>query len=92
MMEESANEYTNHFEIPDNVLQDWQSIVDLVAHIGGVRVGLIMKVANKEIEVLVSSNSINNPYVVGEKEHLIGSGLYCERVIRDKKSCLYPML
>ncbi|MBP1761356.1 MAG: hypothetical protein H6Q64_898 [Firmicutes bacterium] len=85
MMEELVNEYTNHFEIPDNVLQDWQSIVDLIAHIGGARVGLIMKVVNKEIEVLVASNSTDNPYMVGNKEHLINSGLYCEKVILEKE-------
>ena len=49
-----------------------------------------MRVIGPDIEVFVSSQSEGNPYSVGDKEHLIGSGLYCEHVISTKRKLLVP--
>lgn len=77
-------------DVPDSLLKEWQSIVDLLAKIAGVRAGLIMRVQNNEIEVFVASKSIKNPYQVGHKEHFIDSGLYCEHVVRKNRKLLVP--
>ncbi|MEY8000931.1 diguanylate cyclase [Clostridium sp. Mt-5] len=79
-----------HIDIPDTLLKEWQSIVDLISRIAGVRAALIMRVQDGEIEVFVASETKNNPYRLGNKEHLIGSGLYCERVINKGKMLLVP--
>jgi len=49
-----------------------------------------MKVSIPYIEVFRSSETNSNPYKVGDKEHLIGSGLYCETVIKTKEKLLIP--
>ena len=47
-----------------------------------------MRIDEDDIEVFVSSNSSGNPYTVGSKEHLLGSGLYCETVINSQDQLL----
>jgi len=71
-------------------LSEWQNIVDFITRISGVRAGLLMHVIDDEIEVLVSSNTENNPYKPGDREHLYGSGLYCEEVIKTQEMLLIP--
>ncbi len=71
-------------------LQEWQGIVDLVVRMAGVRAGLVMHVRGDDIEVFVSSQSQGNPYKVGDKEKLLDSGLYCERVIATQEKLLVP--
>lgn len=84
-------ENINHkIEIPDTVLNKWQNMVDAMAVLINVPAGLIMRISESDIEVFVSSQSEKNPYKKGEKEHLLGSGLYCEEVIRSKKELLIP--
>lgn len=70
-------------EIPNSLLAEWQSIVELIVDIGDARAGLIMRVHDEEIEVFISSNQVDNPYKVGTKEPLLNSGLYCESVIKN---------
>jgi diguanylate cyclase (GGDEF)-like protein len=79
-----------YIDLPDTLLKEWQSIVDLIARIAGVRAALIMRVQDGEIEVFVASKTKNNPYSPGNKEHLIDSGLYCERVIKKGKMLSVP--
>ena len=70
--------------VPEGLLQEWQSIVDLLARIMNVPAALIMRVTEDDIEVFVSSHTEKNPYKVGDKEYLQGSGLYCETVINKQ--------
>ena len=72
------------------ILQEWQEVVDLLTRIMGVSAGLIMRINEEDIEVFVSSRSEKNPYKVNDKEHLLGSGLYCETVINQKSKLLVP--
>ena len=51
---------------------------------------LIMRLVESDIEVFVSSHSKGNPYHPGDKEHFVGSGLYCETVINTKDKLLVP--
>lgn len=70
--------------VDKDTLSGWQQIVDLLAEISDVPAALIMRVVNEDIEVFVSSQVEGNPYRVGEKENLLGSGLYCEHVIKTR--------
>ncbi len=87
-MENNFN--ASNIEIPDSVFRKWQNIADIMAKLLNVPAGLIMRINESEIEVFISSHSENNPYRSGDKEHLLGSGLYCETVIRTKKKLLVP--
>jgi GAF domain-containing protein len=49
---------------------------------------LIMKIDSSDIKVFLSSKSEGNPYEVGNSDSLVGSGLYCERVIKTKSKLL----
>lgn len=80
----------NNFDIPENIRNEWQSIVDLIARITKVRAALIMRVKNEKIEVFLSSKTAANPYHPGNREPLIDSGLYCEQVIRSRKMLMVP--
>ena len=80
----------SQIEIPDTVLNKWQNMVDTMAALINVPAGLIMRIFEPDIEVFVSSQSDNNPYKKGKKEHLLGSGLYCETVITSKEKLLIP--
>ncbi len=76
--------------IPDRMLQEWQSTVDILAGLIDVPAGLIMRVIGKDIEVAVSSQTEGNPYKPGDKEVLQNSGLYCETVLATKDRLLIP--
>jgi len=77
-------------EIDGDVLTKWQRIVDIMAKLMRIPAGLIMRINGPDIEVFVSSQTENNPYHPGDKEHLLGSGLYCEAVIKSRKKLLVP--
>ncbi|MBT3231297.1 MAG: GAF domain-containing protein [Calditrichaeota bacterium] len=77
-------------EIPDEFIEKWQSIMDIAAELIGVPAGLIMRIVDEDIKVFISSHSEGNPYKPGDSEHLIGSGLYCEKVISTQGKLLIP--
>jgi diguanylate cyclase (GGDEF)-like protein/PAS domain S-box-containing protein len=79
---------TRDAHFPEETLSEFQGIVDLVVRLAGVRVALIMRLVDDDIEVAVCSDSENNPYHVGDREHLLGSGLYCEAVVSSQKNLL----
>ncbi len=81
---------TNRVQIPDETLNAWQEIVDLIAEIGGIPASLIMSLSGEDIEVLVSSKGSENPYHPGDKEKVWGSGLYCETVLKTQEKLLVP--
>lgn len=88
-------EVKNGFEFCDrslsqNILAGWQKIIDLTTKISGAYVGLLMGVCHNNIEVLVASKTEGNPYHAGDREHLYGSGLYCEQVIKTMKNLVVP--
>ncbi len=76
--------------IPEETIREWQGIVELIVRLSNARLGLVMRVIDDSIQVYVSSKTENNPYHVGDSAHLIGSGLYCERVIATQKPLLVP--
>ena len=84
-----ANEI-HSLEVSEDTLSKWQSIVDIMAELLNVPAGLIMRVMGLDIEVFIASNTEGNPYHPGDKEPLVGSGLYCETVIKTKDKLLIP--
>jgi len=54
--------YQKH-DVQDGVLEKWQCLVDLMAKLLQVPAGLIMRVGEEHIEVLVSSESENLPLI-----------------------------
>jgi len=77
-------------QIPQETLDIWQSLLTLMAAKYLIPSALIMKIDSSDIEVFLSSKSEGNPYEVGDSECLVGSGLYCERVIKTKSKLLIP--
>ncbi len=77
--------------IPQDTLRNWQRVVDLMASLASTPAGLIMRVeSTAEIRVVVASNTEGNAWKPGEQCRLVGSGLYCEEVIRRGDSLLVP--
>ncbi len=79
----------NDITIQKNIIEKWQNSIDLIAEILDVPATLIMKVETTEIIVFLSSKSEGNPYKEGEKASL-GTGLYCETVIKERSELLVP--
>ena len=77
-------------DIPEETIREWQDIVELIVRLSGARSRLVMRVIEDSIQVFVSSRTENNPYHVGDSAHLVGSGLYCERVIATQQPLLVP--
>ena len=77
-------------KISEDILKRWQNIVDIMAELIGVPAALIMRLVESDIEVFVSSKSQGNPYNSGDREHFLGSGLYCETVIGSNNKLLIP--
>ena len=80
---------TDHPEISAERVEDWQSTIDLLAHVADVPAALVMRVHPREIEVLVSSHTEGNPYSPGDSEGLRGE-LYCETVISTQSPLHVP--
>ena len=66
--------------ISQQIIDKWQKVVNLMAKIVDIPAGLIMKINEDNLEVLVRSEGKENPYKAGDSENL-GHGLYCETVI-----------
>jgi len=86
----SLNQDMNGCEpkISERILARWQDSIDGIVNIAGLPAALVMRIVGEDIEVFLSSRSEGNPYQPGDKEYLIGSGLYCERVISTREKLL----
>jgi len=76
--------------IPESALKAWQYLLDIAAKECAVPVALIMRVELPDLKVFLSSKSKGNPYSTGYSELLLGSGIYCEKVIKTKSRLLIP--
>lgn len=77
-------------KISEDTKDKWQKILDIIARILNVPASLIMRIVDSDITVFLSSQTENNPYKPGDKEHLKDSGLYCETVIKTNKMLHVP--
>jgi hypothetical protein len=80
----------NRKKLTEDVLNEWQDILDATAKILGVPAGLITRLDNKEIEILLSSETEANPYPAAYRTHYPDSGWYCERTLKNKGLNLIP--
>jgi hypothetical protein len=74
--------------VPQNIIESWQEIVNVLAEVTRVPAALIMRLNAPQIEVFVSSQSRDNPYHARDAERFDGSGLYCETVIKSNDKLL----
>jgi hypothetical protein len=84
-----ANPFSRE-KLAGNVMQEWQSLINVAAELFGVPAGLITRVDRKEIEILLASESKGNPYTAGYTTHYPDSGWYCEHTLKSKKLLLIP--
>jgi PAS domain S-box-containing protein len=78
-MKKATSELEN---FPDWVIKKWQEIADVLAETIGVPAALLMKTDYEFAEVLISSQTENNPYTAGSREKLSGS--FDEMVIKSQ--------
>lgn len=78
---------TDDICIPEEMLDGWQTIANLLADIVAVPAALIMRVHKEHIEVFTANNNAEHPYTPGETENL-NQGLYCETVINKRQKLL----
>jgi C4-dicarboxylate-specific signal transduction histidine kinase len=76
-------------QIPAQIIEKWQEIIDLLAAVLHVPSALIMKVEPPNIRVFVRSESEGNPYERDERACL-NTGLYCETVMKTRQLLLVP--
>ena len=76
-------------QVPTQVIQKWQEIIDLLAEVLHVPSALIMKVEPPNIKVFVRSELEGNPY---ERDELacLNTGLYCETVMKTRQLLQVP--
>ena len=76
-------------QVPAQIVEKWQEIIDLLAAVLHVPSALIMKVEHPNIRVFVRSESEGNPYERDERACL-NTGLYCETVMKTRQLLLVP--
>ncbi|WP_300463831.1 GAF domain-containing protein [Desulfobacula sp.] len=74
----------NRKTLTEDVLKEWQNLLNETAEILGVPAGLITRVDGKEIEILLSSETDGNPYLVPCTSQYPDSGWYCEHTLRSR--------
>jgi GAF domain-containing protein len=82
MNQEKLVEGRSEIQVPDETVQSWQQIADLLCGLANVPIALIMRLRDPHIEVFVASQGGANPYRPGSREEVWGSGLYCETVLK----------
>ncbi|MCB2102010.1 MAG: GAF domain-containing protein [Rhodobacterales bacterium] len=73
--------------IPDEVLDKWQRVVDILARLLTVPAGLIMRRDTTLHRVYISSASDGNPYAVDDT-FVLNTGLYCDAVMDERSPLL----
>lgn len=79
------------FDIPESILDDWQSILNLLARIEKVKAALIMRITGEDVEVFMSGETRGNPYIVGHKENYNDSAFIVSGLSNKERYCLCRM-
>ena len=79
----TTNIIAPHPQINGSLLEQWQTILDVLAEFMEVPVALIVHFHQDKLTVWVKNDSINNPFKVGDREQCTDSNLYCEHVIHS---------
>ncbi|MDY6988524.1 MAG: hypothetical protein SWQ30_10750 [Thermodesulfobacteriota bacterium] len=80
----------NREKLTEDVLKEWQNLLNETAEILGVPAGLITRVDGKEIEILLSSETEGNPYPAAYTSKYPDSGWYCEHTLKSRGLNLIP--
>ncbi|WP_394145065.1 sensor domain-containing phosphodiesterase [Vibrio atypicus] len=80
---------TANISIPEEMLNSWQTIVNLLAEIIAVPAALVMRIDKDHIEVFSANNNDSHPYKPGDSEPL-NQGLYCETVVNENRMLRVP--
>ena len=84
-----ANPFTRE-TLTEDVLKEWQGLLDETAGIFQVPAGLITRVDAREIEILLSSETEGNPYPAAFTSKYPDSGWYCEYTLKSRGLNLIP--
>ncbi len=79
---------TSAIEIPGDMINKWQGVVDIMAELMSVPAALIMRLQPGEMEVFRSSQRSRNPFQAGMRFQL--EGLYCRAVIQNRERTHIP--
>ncbi|MEM7074378.1 MAG: LuxR C-terminal-related transcriptional regulator [Pseudomonadota bacterium] len=71
-------------KIPEDTVQNWQRIVNLIATLADVPAGLVMRTNAPQHSVFVRSTTCDNPYDVG-LSFTLSEKLYCQAVLEEGK-------
>src|SRR5512133_3854402 len=77
-------------KLTEDVLKEWQNLLDETAEILCVPAGLITRVDGNKIEILLSSETEGNPYPAGCTAQYPDSGWYCEHTLKSRGLNLIP--
>lgn len=77
-------------QLTDDVLREWQSLLNLGAEILGVKAGLITRQTGDRFEILLSSQTDGNPYAAGYSDPFPNSGWFCEQTLKERDRLLIP--
>ena len=73
----------NREQLTEDVLSEWQNMLNETAEILNVTAGLITRVDGKEIEILLSSETEGNPYPAVISPQYPDSDWYCEYTLKS---------
>ena len=76
-------------ELSNELIEKWQSLLDLTARIIGVPSASIIRLHENYVEVFLNNQNAENPFYAGEKAELI-YGVFCETVIGKQDKLLIP--
>lgn len=76
------------FEIPVDIMEKWQRMVNIMSKLLHVPTGFIMKVNAPDIQIFTANVADTNPYHAGQNFEL--AGLYCEEVMKSDDSLCVP--
>ena len=80
----------NRKNLTEDILKEWQNLLNEAAEILGVPAGLITRVDGKEIEILLSSETEGNPYPAAYTSQYPDSRWYCEHTLKSRELNLIP--
>ena len=80
----------NRKNLTEDVLKEWQNLLNETAEILSVPAGLITRLDGEEIEILLSSETEGNPYPAAYTSHYPDSGWYCEHTLKSRGLNLIP--
>ena len=77
----------NSLEIPADILNNWQGLVEHIADITAVPTSLIMRRTSDTMDVCIANEHPDNPFCVGDKE-VLSANLLCKEVINSQDSLI----